>query len=84
MNTRFDGDTLNVILLINNDLKMAANMVFNPRNAMHISRNDGEMDTFFNLKKDVMVLSNTLLSMTNGGYTDKDWNEIEACQSYSE
>lgn len=83
MNKRFDGDTLNIMLLINNDLKEASNIVFNPRNAMHVSRNDGEMNSFLNLKKDVMILSNALISMTNDGYTVDDYQEIEDCQNWS-
>lgn len=78
----FDGDTLNLILLINNDLKLATNNVFNPRNAMFISRNDGNMETFFNLKDDAVILINAFLSMTNDKYTQEDIDEIEACKNW--
>ena len=61
---------------------MAAEEVFNPRNAMHISRNDGKMETFFNLKKDTMVLTNTLLSITNDGYNEEDYKTFEDCKNW--
>ena len=83
MNKWFDGDTLNVILLINNDLKAAANEVFNPRNAMFISRNDGSMESFFNLQDDAIILVNTFLSMTNNNYNEEDLREFEACQHWN-
>lgn len=75
--------TLNIILLINNDLKAAANEVFNPRNAMFISRNDGSMDPFVNLQEDSIILVNTFLSMTNNNYDAEDLNEIKACQHWN-
>ena len=75
--------TLNVILLINNDLKAAANEVFNPRNAMFISRNDGSMESFFNLQDDAIILVNTFLSMTNNNYNEEDLREFEACQHWN-
>lgn len=84
LNADFDGDTLNIILLINDELKRAANTVFNPRNAMHISRNDGRMNPLYNLNKDVMVLSNALLSMTDDGYTQDERDAIEKCKAWHE
>ena len=82
MNADFDGDTLNIILIINNDLKAAASEVFNPRNAMFISRNDGSMERFYNIQDDAMILVNTFLSMTNNNYTVEDLNEFAACQNW--
>ena len=75
--------TLNIILLINNDLKAAANEVFNPRNAMFISRNDGSMESFFNLQDDAIILVNTFLSMTNNNYNEEDLREFEAFQHWN-
>ena len=76
--------TLNIVLLINNDLKDAAKSVFNPRDCMHISRNDGEMDTFSNLNKDTIIMSNALLSMTEDGYSDEDYELMEDCKNYKD
>ena len=83
LNADFDGDTLNIVLLINDDLKEAANVVFNPRNAMHISRNDGRMNSYYGLSKDVLVLSNTMLSMTDDQYTQEELDEIEKCKAWN-
>ena len=75
--------TLNILLLINNELKRASNAVFNPRNAMHISRNDGLMEPFFNHKKDTMVLTNALINITNG-YTEDEMRLFDACRNWKE
>ena len=84
MKITFDGDTINMILIINDDLKEAANNVFNPRNAMFISRNDGNMETFFNLHDDAVILINIFLNMTNDLYTKEDEDEFEACKNWKE
>jgi hypothetical protein len=60
----------------------AANRVFNPRNAMHISRNDGMMNNQFNHRKDTMILLNVFLSMCNDKYSQKDNMLFEACKAY--
>jgi hypothetical protein len=71
-------------MIVNKTLKEAANKIFNPRNAMHISRNDGLLEHFFNHKKDILTLTNTLLSMTNDKYTDEDLQLFEMCKSWEE
>lgn len=78
----FDGDTLNLMLLINDELKGAANVVFNPRNAMHVSRNDGLMETFTNHKKDTMILTNALISMTSDRYSAEQRAQQQACLNW--
>ena len=50
---------------------------------MHISRNDGLMEPFFNHKKDTMVLTNALINTTNG-YTDDEMRLFEACRNWKE
>ena len=51
---------------------------------MHISRNDGEMDTFSNLSKDTIIMSNALLSMTEDGYSQDDYDLMEDCKNYKD
>ena len=75
--------TLNIFLIINNEIKKAANAVFNPRNAMHISRNDGLMESMTNHKKDVMVLTNALINTTKG-YTPEEERLFEWCREYKD
>ena len=74
--------TLNLMLLINDELKGAANVVFNPRNAMHVSRNDGLMETFTNHKKDTMILTNALISMTSDRYSAEQRAQQQACLNW--
>ena len=73
---------MNILLLINKDITEAANKVFNPRSAMHISRNDGMMNPQFNHRKDTMILLNTFLSMCNDNYNEEDNRMFEACKAY--
>lgn len=83
MKKSFDGDTLNILLLINNEIKRASNAVFNPRNAMHISRNDGLMEPFFNHKKDTMILTNALINTTKG-YTKEEYDLFDMCRNWKD
>ena len=62
------GDTLNIWYIINQEFFMAANRVFNPRNSMYISRNDGLFDNRLNHQRDVIINSNTFVSYTMGNY----------------
>lgn len=41
LNADFDGDTLNIISLKSNEFKKKTKKIFNPRNTMFISKNDG-------------------------------------------
>ena len=73
----FDGDTLNVLHIINEDFYRAANEIFNPRNSMYISRADGMLNSGVIPKKDSLVNVNTMNYMTLGNYTDKELNHIK-------
>ena len=37
----FDGDVLNIFMIINEEFYKACNAIFNPRNNMYISHNNG-------------------------------------------
>ena len=73
---------MNILLCINKEFTEAANRVFNPRNACHISRNDGMMNNQFNHRKDTMILLNVFLSMCNDNYTQEDNMLFDACKAY--
>lgn len=79
MNIPFDGDALSILYIINKDLEEAANRVFNPRNAMFISRNDGMMNDNFNHQRDAMVLLNALININADKYTSDELAEIADC-----
>lgn len=77
VNTRdFDGDVLNIMLIINREFFIRANEIFNPRNSMYISRNDGKFNDQVNHKKDTIINGNTLLHLGDHIYTEEDRNMI--------
>lgn len=73
----FDGDTLNIWYIINQEFFMAANRVFNPRNSMYISRNDGLFDNRLNHQRDVIINSNTFVSLGRQLYTREQIAQLE-------
>ena len=74
-----EGTALSILYIINKDLEEAANRVFNPRNAMFISRNDGMMNDNFNHQRDAMVLLNALININADKYTSEELAEIADC-----
>ena len=73
----FDGDTLNVLHIINEDFYRATNEIFNPRNSMYISRADGMLNKSVIPQKDSLVNINTMNHMTLGNYSDRELNHIK-------
>ena len=55
MNNVFDGDCLNILYLINKEYIARSERVFNPRNAMYISKNDGMFNNDINHCKDILI-----------------------------
>lgn len=72
----FDGDTLNVMHIINGNFFERAYEVFNPRNAMYISRKDGMLNPEVLPQKDTLVNANTLNYLTLNDYTDEEIRHI--------
>lgn len=79
----FDGDTLNILLIINKDFQEAAENVFNPRNAMYISKNDGMFNNLYNHKKDTIINMNTFVQLCRDNYSKKQMEAIRAAQAAS-
>ena len=50
-----DGDTLNTVKLIGNEMKKSFSRVFSPRTGFLLSKNDGELNKDFALLKDQMI-----------------------------
>ena len=69
LNADFDGDVLNVARIICDEFYQEAFKIFNPRNAMYISRNDGFVSTNILPYKDIMINSNTMKDYYSQGYT---------------
>lgn len=77
----FDGDTLNIVYLINKDFIHAASLAFNPRNALHISKNDGFFDNAYNQQRDVIINANTFARLGRKAYSDGQIKAIRLAQS---
>ena len=76
----FDGDTLNILLIINKDFQEAAEYVFNPRNSMYISKNDGMFNNSYNHKRDSIINMNTLVQLSRGHYSAAQLERIKTLQ----
>lgn len=79
MNT--EGDTLNILLIINKEFQVATENVFNPRNAMYISKNDGMFNNSYNHKRDTIINTNTLVQLSRDYYTPEQISRIQQAQS---
>ena len=74
----FDGDTLNIIYIPLLEFWHKIIGVFNPRDAMMISRNDGKFNNDMNLFKDSILNGNALLQLSRKYYDNNDMAEIDA------
>ena len=73
----FDGDTLNALYIPNKNFWESANEIFNPRNSMMISRNDGTFNNNVNVMKDMIINSNIMIGLSRKYYTQDELNDIE-------
>ena len=77
VNTKdFDGDVLNIMLIIADEFYIRSNQIFNPRNAMYISRNDGKFNSQVNYQKDTIINGNTLMRLGDDIYSDSDRSDM--------
>jgi DNA-directed RNA polymerase beta' subunit len=72
----YDGDEANVFYIINKRFKEAANRIFNPRNNMYISKNDGLTNIAVIHNKDVIINMNSFLLYGRKNYTPEDVRNI--------
>lgn len=72
----FDGDCLNILYIINKDFLERAIEIFNPRNAMCISRNDGMFDNNVNHQRDLVININTFTRLGRKYHTEEELNTI--------
>lgn len=73
----FDGDTLNILHIINGAFFERAYEVFNPRNAMYISRSNGLLNSDILPQKDTLVNANTLNDLTLHEYSEEELEHIK-------
>lgn len=74
----FDGDTLNIFLIINQKFYERCYEIFNPRNAMYISRNDGNLNSSVLVQRDTLINANTLMYLGRNNYTPEQMAKIMA------
>ena len=56
----YDGDTINNILMLNDDIIKRALITLNPVNAMIVSKNDGTFNPDANLQTEALITINTI------------------------
>ena len=66
--------------MINKDFIRAADMVFNPRNAMHISKNDGFFSNQYNQQRDTIINMNTFTQLGRDAYSESQLQKIKWAQ----
>lgn len=71
------GDVLNILFIINKSFKERAMQIFNPRNTMYISRNDGMFNNDVNHQKDTLINANTFIEIGRSKYTDEELAMIQ-------
>ena len=74
----FDGDVLNVLHILSDIFYERRNIVFNPRNAMYISRIDGKLNSDMIVQRDTLINANTFLWLGRKNYNTKQLDKIKA------
>lgn len=74
----FDGDTLNIVYIPNDNFWKSAEEIFDPRNSMMISRNDGKFNNSMNVFKDMIINANALIGLSRSKYTNAQLDKIKA------
>ena len=76
MGADFDGDVLNIFHIINDAFFQRAYVVFNPRNAMYISRIDGKLNSDVLVQRDTLINANTLIHLGRHNYNQSHIDKI--------
>lgn len=74
----FDGDVLNVYLIINQEFFDKAYQILNPRNCMYIDNNDGYIDIEVLPYRDTIINTNTFIDLGRPYYTKEELDAIYA------
>ena len=64
------------MLIINKDFLNAAHRVFNPAQAMVISKNDGYFNNDYNMQRDTVINSSTMMHLSREYYTQDQLDMI--------
>ena len=71
-------DVLNIFHIINKAFYEKAAIVYNPRNAMYISKIDGKLNTAMMVQRDTIINSNTLMHLGKHVNTQSNLDKIAA------
>lgn len=74
----FDGDCLNIKMLLNREYDEAMERTYNPRNCFCISRDDGLFNPSVCIFKDIVINIESFLHMGRKKYSAEDLDHIKA------
>ena len=77
----FDGDCLNIKLLLNDRFDKACEAVYSPRNAFCISRNDGLFNMSVCIFKDLVINLESFQHMGRSKYSSEQMARIQAVKA---
>ena len=72
---------VNILSIINKEFQIAAENVFNPRNSMYISKNDGMFNNSYNHKRDTIINMNTITQLSRRYYSPEQIAAIREAQT---
>lgn len=75
-NADFDGDAMTILHIINHAFFVRAYEIYNPRNAMQISRNDGKFNEQVCIKRDTLINVNSFIYLGRKYYDEEKMNKI--------
>jgi len=67
-----EGDVLNILHIINHAFYERSYQIFNPRNAMYISRSNGFLSKDVLVQRDTLINANTLEGLSNKKYSQDE------------
>jgi hypothetical protein len=70
-------DVLNILQIINVPFYERCNAIFNPRNAMYISRIDGKLNKDLIVQRDTLINANTFMYLGRNNYSKSQLDAIE-------
>ena len=71
------NDVLNVILIVNKAFAEACYYIFNPRNAMYISHDNGLFNMDLCIQRDSVINANTFFNLGRENYSAKQLAHIK-------
>ena len=76
----YDGDTLNILYIVNKEFAKYASLAFSPRNSLYISKNDGFFNNAYNQLRDTLINLNTFVQLGRRNYSKQQLDLIKIAQ----